>query len=83
MRFKRNIMKDMAVQEIFTFMEQDIEAMPNQTFSSANNAEVYAMLSLIDASLREYGIVQLESFRKSIQDMGQKKKNYMINLSKA
>ncbi len=82
MRFKRSVMKDMAMQEMFTFMEQDIENMPTQSFSSKNDNEVYGMFTLIYNSFLDYSMSELETFRKSIQDIDQKKKRYIINLSK-
>ena len=74
--FEKNIMKNMATQEIFLFMEQNINESA-KSFSSTDNEDIYAMYALMYNSLELYTLDELKTFRTNITALGQYKHEYM------
>jgi len=74
--FEKNIMKNLAAQEVFLFMEQNINESA-KTFSPINNKEVYDMYTLIYMSLEVYTLDEMKTFRKNIATLDQNKHKYM------
>lgn len=75
-RFEKNIMKNLAAQEVFLFMEQNIDE-SEKSFASTNNKEIYSMYVLIYNSLELYTLDELTAFRKNITILDTYKDKYM------
>ena len=73
--FEKNVMKNMAAQEVFLFLEQNIEETA-KSFSPTNNGDVYAMYTLLYTTLEAYTIDEIRSFRTNISMLDAYKKNY-------
>ncbi|MCX6824170.1 MAG: hypothetical protein NT085_03510 [candidate division SR1 bacterium] len=77
--FEKKILKDIAAQEICTFMGKNKD-IPAETLSREENPVAYDMYSVIDNSLNYYTIDELKTFRTYISHLITKKESYVGNL---
>ena len=84
--FKKTVLQNVVIQEIFEFMGKDKDMQP-EIFSSYNSGnstkEIYDMYTLLYNTMHYYSIDELKIFRTQINDLTQKKKNYVTNIEKA
>lgn len=75
-RCERSIMKNIVAQEVFLFMEQNIDESIS-SFSSTNNTKIYDMYSILYNSFDTYTIDELKDFRKNIALLYTHKNKYL------